>query len=125
MLFRSKWACSWITSRVGSVADGGHFFVPQHGLKIEAAPNTFIAWRPGQYYGTSLPDTEAPSLGSVGPSSRKTNFIQHSVSFITSSRLPAIWKRYQDNLLTAKAAEDELREGHDDEGREPLIWNAH
>ncbi len=55
-----QWAISWTTSRFNenlSPTDkplGGHFFIAQYGIRIQAAANTIIAWHPRNWHSTSL-----------------------------------------------------------------------
>jgi hypothetical protein len=55
-----------------------------------SAPDTLIVWQPRHYHGTSLQRLD--------PYAIDPNMVQRGMSFVTSSRLPAIWKRYVGEL---------------------------
>ncbi len=87
---------------VPHVQNGGNFFLASHGVRIQAAANSLIIWRPALWHGTSLSyqDPKKPS----------TEFAQRGLAFVTSSRLPSAWERYRVGILTKKQAEALLLE---------------
>ena len=50
------YAVAWTTVRAPELNRewGGHFFICSHGIKVEAATDTVVVWRPRSYHGTSL-----------------------------------------------------------------------
>lgn len=77
---------------------GGHFYIAQYGLRIQAAANTIIAWRPGDWHGTSLHNY-------CGIDSRAhPAYHQRGISFVTSARLKNIWLAYRSKAITHAAA---------------------
>ncbi|KAJ3554188.1 hypothetical protein NP233_g12477 [Leucocoprinus birnbaumii] len=102
-----KYSVSWTTARslepsASDLDNGGHFFIASHGIRIQAAANTMIIWKPELWHGTSL------SL--QDPKSLITGYRQRGLAFVTSSRLPKAWARYSTGQLTKEAAEEWLLE---------------
>lgn len=79
------------------VQNGGHFFLASHGVRIQAAANSLIIWRPALWHGTSL------SL--QDPRKRITPFLQRGLAFVTSSRFPSAWAAYRAKQITWEEAE--------------------
>ncbi|KAF5354832.1 hypothetical protein D9756_005720 [Leucocoprinus leucothites] len=99
------YSVAWTTSRnmdtsISSVDNSGNFFLASHGVRIQAAENSLLIWKPALWHRTSLciQDPDAPS----------TPFCTRGLAFVTSSRLPAAWKAYRANELTMAAAEELL-----------------
>ncbi|KAK7047955.1 hypothetical protein VNI00_006283 [Paramarasmius palmivorus] len=103
-----KWAISWTTQRRGDVKDGGHFYNCQYRVRIQAAPNTLIAWQPVQYHATSLQN--------VDPYDADPAFVQSGLALVTSSRIQGVFLKYMDKKITAtQAAEECFRAGYQDD----------
>jgi hypothetical protein len=107
-----EYAISWTTrrqvdARFPDVLNGGNFFLASHGVRIQAASNSLIVWRPRLIHGTSLtyqnPDLSKPST---------TDFFQQGLAFVTSRRLPGAWEKYQAKKLSQEDAEA-LLDHHD------------
>jgi hypothetical protein len=69
---------------------------------VQSAANTVVAWMPRHTHGTSLQDR---LLDGADP-----DFSQTGVSFVTSTRIPGVWRRYQDGLVSQEAIESELEQ---------------
>jgi hypothetical protein len=65
-----KYAVSWTTLRDPALGKehGGHFFICSHAIKVEAATDTVIVWKPTSLHGTSLQcrDPEEPEIFQAG-----------------------------------------------------------
>jgi hypothetical protein len=81
-----KYAISWTTRRTTPESSGGHFFISKYGIRIKAAANTLIVWRPQEWHGTSLQER--------GPTEDTPVFQQSGLAIITIPRLPELWKKY-------------------------------
>ncbi|KAF9065567.1 hypothetical protein BDP27DRAFT_1157645, partial [Rhodocollybia butyracea] len=76
-----RWAASWTTFRDDSVAEaGGHFYLPEYGIRIRAATNKAVFWRPGDWHATSLPK--------LAPDEKNGPLLQCGLAIVTSARLP-------------------------------------
>lgn len=101
------YAVAWTTSRetdpsATPVDNGGNFFLATHGVRFQASANSLLIWRPGLWHGTSL------SL--QDPRKATTLFCQRGLAFVTSSRLPEAWRRYQSKMMHKSTAERWLLE---------------
>ncbi|XP_006454211.1 hypothetical protein AGABI2DRAFT_61502 [Agaricus bisporus var. bisporus H97] len=86
-----KWSASYTLNRDGfQDGDGGHFFVSAYGIRVLCAPDTLIVWQPRHYHGTSLQRLD--------PYNKDPSLLQRGISFVTSPRLPTIWKRYREEV---------------------------
>ncbi|KAF7771017.1 hypothetical protein Agabi119p4_6991 [Agaricus bisporus var. burnettii] len=98
-----QWAVSLTTSRtcdpsVASVDAGGHFYLAEYGIRIQAAANTIIAWKPKDWHGTSLFLFDSGNV--------KKEFHQRGLSFVTSIRIPKLIAALKKDKSTG--VEDEL-----------------
>jgi hypothetical protein len=57
----------------------GHFYISSYGIRVQAAPNTLIAWRPSDWHGTSL--------FRLNPFRPADEFHQRGLCFVTGNRL--------------------------------------
>lgn len=80
------WAVSLTTSRdfdgklPANIEGGGNFFLSRYGIRIQAASNTLIVWKPTDWHGTSLYN--------LNPFERtKAEFHQRGLAFVTGNRL--------------------------------------
>lgn len=102
------WAASWTLSRSGGAEYGCHFYLARYGIRIQAAANTLIVWIPEEEHGTSVPDLD--------PYDANPAFCQRGLAFVTSNRLPGIWRKYLSGLLDHARAEAEIDgDGEDSE----------
>ncbi len=102
-----KWAVSWTTSRFSTMTHeqkdlGGHFYIAQYGVRIQAAANTIIAWQPRDWHGTSL-----HALCGTDDRSDPT-YHQRGLAFVTSARLKSVWLKYKGNQYSRSQAINEL-----------------
>ncbi|KAH9837878.1 uncharacterized protein C8Q71DRAFT_706307 [Rhodofomes roseus] len=102
-----RYAYSWTTNRNLNEDEGGNFYVASYGVKVCMAPNTFIAWCPRDVHGTSLMKRD--------PGRPDPPFAQWGLSVATSSRLPGIWKKYRDGIISAEQAAKEWEETLEDD----------
>lgn len=59
---------------------GGNFFLSSYGIRIQAAPNTLIAWKPTDWHGTSLYH--------INPFEKaQAKHHQRGLAFVTGNRL--------------------------------------
>ncbi|KAF9066655.1 hypothetical protein BDP27DRAFT_1197367, partial [Rhodocollybia butyracea] len=81
------WSASWTTFRDDSEGDaGGHSYLASYGIRIQAASNKAVFWKPGDWHGTSLPKLKPAEKG--GP------LLQCGLAIVTSARLPAAFEAY-------------------------------
>ncbi|TFY51964.1 hypothetical protein EVJ58_g10279, partial [Rhodofomes roseus] len=85
---------SWTTGR--NTDGGGNFYIASHGVKIEQAPDTFIAWMPRLPHGTSMLNCDPKQTGPP--------HAQLGLSIVGSMRLASTWQRYCEGQLTVGAA---------------------
>ncbi|KAF8340075.1 hypothetical protein F5887DRAFT_919603 [Amanita rubescens] len=103
-----EWAISWNTSRLFPDAEhGGNFFFGAYGIRVQNAPNTLIAWKPGKYHGTSLQK--------VKPTLKATDFRQTGLAIVTSNRLPAAWKKFLNNEMSKEEVVNDIASGEEAE----------
>jgi hypothetical protein len=75
---------------------GGHFFICDHGIKVEAAADTLIVWRPKAWHGTSLQDVDPYS----------SEIFQAGLAIVTPPGINRLWK----GVLEKKISLEEARE---------------
>jgi hypothetical protein len=91
-----KWSVSWTTFRDNSIEHmGGHFYVADYGIRIQAASNKAVFWKPGDWHGTSLPMLKPGEKG--GP------LLQSGLAIVTSPRLPDAFAAFHEGKLTPEA----------------------
>jgi hypothetical protein len=100
-----KYAAAWTTARSeGSDAGGdtgGHFYLSDYAIRIQAAPNSLVIWQPRKRHGTSLQMVD-PCVGSP-------TFCQTGLSIATSVQTGKAWEAHMDDELFA------LGDGFEDE----------
>ncbi|KAF8235705.1 hypothetical protein L208DRAFT_1255318, partial [Tricholoma matsutake] len=85
-------------------AAGGHFYMSKYRIHIAGAPNALVGCIPSEPHGTSLQN--------LSPDDADTGFFQRGMAFVTSSRLPGIWKKYQKAQLSHAQALEVLQNSH-------------
>lgn len=95
-----RFAVSLTTKRNAGDEAGGHFLVPNYGIRIRGAPNTLVAWIPSEPHGTSLQD--------YSPQEEEPTFSQRGIAFVTSARLKSVWEKHQLKLVDQAGALEEL-----------------
>lgn len=93
-------ALSWTLHRSHGPEAGGNFYIASYGIKIAAAADTIIAWRPLDWHGTSL--------GNHDPADPDPAFQQLGISFVTSSRVATVFSRYSAAFARLRARAGEL-----------------
>lgn len=90
-----KWTSSWTTFRDSNDTGnmGGHFYIAEYGIRIRAATNKAVFWRPGDWHGTSLPR--------LVPSEKGGPLLQCGAAIVTSPRLPAAFQQFHEGKLSA------------------------
>ncbi len=124
-----KYAAAFTAVRKGKESDGGHFYIGAHGIRVKVSANSLVVWQPQHLHGTSLQN--------CNPKVVNPEFLQQGLAFVTSARLPTVWKQYWPSVLEAEAktreaaieaaaaqAEKEISEGnpndeHDDIFEDP------
>ena len=89
---------------------GGNFFIARYRIRVEAAPNTLVIWRPADWHGTSLQD--------FSPFSEVPKFTSRGVAIVTPSHLKGVWERYQAGQMTLEEVEADLAKKNADEPEE-------
>lgn len=89
---------AWTTSRSLGIAEGGHFFASHYGIRIQAASNTLVIWKPTKPHGTSLQNLD--------PRDPSPQSWQSGMSIVTSNRIEKIWNCYWDGMLEASDSEE-------------------
>ncbi|KAG6915890.1 hypothetical protein DXG01_009392 [Tephrocybe rancida] len=100
-----KFAAPWAPSRTSAESAGCNFYDAKHGIRIQQAANTMVVWQPGNMHATSLPDCD--------PLDPEPVFLQRGLAFVTSPRLPAMWRKYLDGHMARNEALEHLRLGGD------------
>ncbi len=90
-----KFAAAFTAVRKGEDDDGGHFYVGAYGIRVKASANSLVVWQPQHLHGTSLQNCD--------PKEVNPDFLQQGLAFVTSARLPNVWKRYWSSVLEAQA----------------------
>ena len=89
----------WTISRTFENDQGGHFFNSKYGIRVQGSSDTFIAWNPSHFHGTSL--QKYPPSSDMVPES-----YQDGLNFVTPNRIVGLWERYAHKQVTL----EELRE---------------
>ena len=91
------YAAAWTTMRDPELGEdgGGHFFLCEHGIKVEAAADSLVVWRPKSHHGTSL-QRRLPTDPRV---------FQAGLSIVTPAGVSRLWKE----VLEKKISLEETR----------------
>lgn len=92
-----EYAISLTTSRSHSGDAGGHFYVARYGIRVRAAADTAIVWRPADEHGTSL--QLFPPETTVVP-----DFRQAGLAIVTSNRITSIWQKFATKEINGTTA---------------------
>ena len=95
-----KSAIAWTISPTLADHQGGHFFNSKYGIQVKGGSDSFSAWDPSHFHGTSLQEY-SPFSGMISKS------YQLGLVCITPNRIPGLWEKY----ARKKATFEELREG--------------
>lgn len=79
---------------------GGHFFICTHGIKVEAAADTVVAWTPTSWHGTSLQqrDPNNPAIFQAG------------LSIFTPPGVCRLWGEVLEKKISLEEARKEMLE---------------
>ncbi|KAF9074235.1 hypothetical protein BDP27DRAFT_1214783 [Rhodocollybia butyracea] len=101
-----RWAASWTTFRDDSANDaGGHFYLPEYGIRIRAATNKAVFWRPGDWHATSLPK--------LAPDEKNGPLLQCGLAIVTSARLPAAFRAFHEGRSSTMELNVDTDEGNE------------
>ena len=97
-----KYAVSWTTARSPELgkSGGGHFFICTHGIKVEAAADTVIIWRPKKWHGTSLQNRDP----------RDPEIFQAGLAIVTPPIVASLWAKVVAEQLTIEEARRKVME---------------
>ena len=91
-----EYAVAWTTFRDPMLSRewGGHFFICSHGIKVEAATDTVVVWKPKSWHGTSLQqhDPADPEI------------FQSGLAIVTPPGIDKLWTDVCDKKVTLKEA---------------------
>jgi hypothetical protein len=99
-----KFAISFTTSRsydpsLDSINAGGHFYIASYAIRIQAAADTLIAWRPTDLHGTTLLH--------IDPWNPPKEYHQRNMALVTSPRIPGVVKKWRDGIYSREQMEKE------------------
>lgn len=90
------YAVAWTTTRDPELGKewGGNFFICSHGIKVEAASDTVVVWRPRSLHGTSLQqrDPDDPKIFQAG------------LAIVTPPGITKLWADVCDKKITLEEA---------------------
>ena len=97
-----KYAVAWTTLREPQlgVNGGGHFFISTHGIKVEAATDSVVVWRPRSWHGTSLQQRDPNNPG----------IFQAGLAIVTPSGVARLWEEVQAKRLSLEEARKKILE---------------
>lgn len=101
-----KYAMAWTVRRDHPPDAGGHFYIGTYRIRIQAAPNTLVIWKPTDIHGTSLQDLD--------PDDDNPPFIQTGLAIVTPNRLRNLWKDYRKKAITYEELVKELTTNDED-----------
>jgi hypothetical protein len=100
-----KFAISYTTSRscdpsIDPIHAGGHFYIASYGIRIQAAADTLIAWRPTDLHGTTLLH--------INPWNPPKEYHQRNMALVTSPRIPGAVRKWRNNIYSREEMEKEV-----------------
>ena len=102
-----KYAVAWTTFRDPKLGKewGGNFFICSHGIKVEAATDTVVVWKPKSWHGTSLQerDPDDPEI------------FQSGLAIVTPPGIAKLWVDVCDKKVTLAEARKRALELKSDE----------
>jgi hypothetical protein len=97
-----EYAVAWTTIRDPQLGKngGGHFFICSHGIKVVAATDTVVVWKPKSWHGTSLQhwDPKDPTIFQAG------------LAIMTPPGVNKLWSEVQDKKLRLEEARRKMSE---------------
>ena len=98
-----EYALAWTVRRDHPPDAGGHFYIGSYGIRIQAAANSLVVWRPADVHGTSLQDLD--------PHDPNPAFLQRGLAIVTPNRLPHVWQKFCDREYNNQQCLESLAEG--------------
>ena len=86
-------------------SQGGHFFICSHAIKVEAATDTVVVWRPKSLHGTSLQQRDP----------EETEIFQAGLAIVTPPGVVRLWEEERDEKITLEEARAKVLELESDE----------
>ena len=79
---------------------GGHFFVCDYGIKVEADADSVVVWRPRMWHGTSLQqrDPKNPAIFQAG------------LSIVTPLGISRLWDEVREKKISLEEARKKMME---------------
>jgi len=73
---------------------GGHFFICSHGIKVEAATDTVVVWKPRSWHGTSLQQRDPGN----------PEIFQAGLAIVTPPGIAKLWADFYEKRITLEEA---------------------
>jgi hypothetical protein len=91
-----KYAVAWTTMREPELdaTAGGHFFICNYGVKVEAAADSVVVWNPKSWHGTSLQRREPSNPG----------IFQAGLAIVTPTGINNLWQEVLDEKISLEEA---------------------
>ena len=104
-----KLAMAWTVSWTLASNQEGHFYNLAYGIWVRGGSDSFVAWDPSHFHGTSLQDY-SPISNMV------SEFYQVGLAIVTPNCIPGLWKKYVMQQVTLEQAkEGVLSNGENDD----------
>ena len=73
---------------------GGNFFISSHGIKVVAAADTLVVWKPRSWHGTSLLHCDPYN----------SQIVQAGLAIVTSPGISKLWADVQEKKVSLEEA---------------------
>lgn len=103
-----KYSISWTVERTLANYQGGHFYNCDYGIRIQGGGDTFVAWDPSHFHGTSLQDYP-PTSETI------SDFNQIGLAIVTPNRIPHLWEKYTRKQVSLQQVREAI-ESDDEDG---------
>jgi hypothetical protein len=102
-----KYGVSWTTVRSPELGErgGANFFICSHAIKVEAAADTVIVWKPASWHGTSLQNQDPYN----------SKIFQAGLALITPPGVARLWADFLDEKVSLEEARGKILELESDE----------
>ena len=87
---------------------GGNFFICSHAIKVEAAADTVVVWKPTSLHGTSLQHRDPEEL----------DIFQAGLAIVTPPGVDRLWKEVLEEKITLEEARAKMLELESEEDEE-------
>ena len=81
-------------------SQGGHFFICSHAIKVEAATDTVVVWKPTSLHGTSLQHRDP----------EETEIFQAGLAIVTPPGVVRLWEEVRKKKMTLEEARAKILE---------------